>query len=87
MEVHRSARKHGVSDADVLHACDNAIVVADLGPHTDPPKVLFIGADQAGHLLEVIALALADERMMAIHAMPLRAGFHALLPMPEDPNG
>ena len=61
MEIHRSARKHGIDDVEILHALDHAIVVVDLDPDADPPRVLAIGPDGAGNLLEIIWLEL-DER-------------------------
>lgn len=79
MEIHSSARRHGVSDEDIRHACDNALVVVDLDPDSDPPKVLAIGPDRAGNLLEVIVLELEADHLLAIHAMPLRPAFHDLL--------
>jgi hypothetical protein len=39
MEIHRSARKHGVSDDDVLHAVVHEMVSVDVEPDADPPKV------------------------------------------------
>lgn len=59
------------------------MVSFDLEPDADPPKVLVIGPDSAGNLLEVIVLVLADDRMIAIHAMKLRCHFYALLPGEE----
>src|SRR3546814_2640349 len=44
VEIHRSARRHGVSDADILHAVDHSLVVVDVDRDADPPKVLVIGA-------------------------------------------
>ena len=38
VKVHRPARKHGVTDDDVLHAVTHEIVSIDLEPDTDPPK-------------------------------------------------
>jgi len=61
--------------------------VVDLDPEADPPKVLAIGPDRAGNLLEVIMLELADDRMLAIHAMALRPAFYDLLPQGDDDNG
>lgn len=84
--MHRSARRHGISDEDILHATEHPLVVVDLDPDGDPPKVLDIGPDRAGNLLEVIILELADDRLMAIHAMPLRPAFYGLLPRGEDPD-
>jgi hypothetical protein len=54
-----------------MHALDHAITVVDLEPHGDPPKGLVIGPDQAGNLLEVIWLELADDVQLVIHAMAL----------------
>jgi len=45
--------------------------------------VLVIGPDRTGNFPEVIVLELADERSLAIHAMPLRRSLHHLL-APED---
>lgn len=73
-----------MSDADILHATDHPLVVVDVDPDADPPKLLAIGPDLAGRLLEVIVLELADDRFMAIHAMPVRPAFHDLLPNAED---
>ena len=84
MEIHRSARKHGIDDADILHAVDHAIVVIDLDPDADPPRVLAIGPDRAGNLLEIIWLEFDDPMALVIHAMALRATFHDLLPRGED---
>jgi hypothetical protein len=86
VEIHRSARRHGVTDADIRHATGHPLVVIDLDPDSDPPKELAIGPDQAGNLLEVIILVLADDRLLAIHAMPLRSTFHDLLPRGESPD-
>jgi hypothetical protein len=84
VEFHRSARKHGVDGQTVLHAVDRAIVVVDLEPDADPPRVLAIGPDKAGNLLEIIWLELADDARLVIHATPLRALFYDLLPGGED---
>ncbi len=84
VEVHRSARKHGVADATIQHALGHAIVVVDLEPDADPPRVLAIGPDEAGNLLEIIWLDLADETQLVIHAMRLRPAFYDLLPGRDD---
>ena len=87
MEIHRSARRHGVSDEDLRHATYHPIVVVDLDPDGDPPKLLIIGPDRGGNLLEVMVLELADDRLLAIHAMPLRPMFYELLAKAEDADG
>lgn len=86
MEIHRSAGKHGVTDDDIVHAVEHEIVSIDLDPDADPPKVLVIGADPAGNLLEIIVLVLEQERLIAIHAMRLRRQFYELLPGEEGPT-
>ena len=84
MEIYRTAHKHGISDADILHALDNAITFVGLEPDADPPTVLAIGPDRAGNLLEVIWLELANDAHLVIHAMPLRPTFYDLLPFPGE---
>jgi len=61
VEIHDSAHKHGIEDNAIMHTLDHAITVVDLEPDADPPKGLAIGPDQAGNLLEVIWLELADD--------------------------
>lgn len=84
MEFHGSARKHGIKRDAVRHAVEHAIVVVDVEPDADPPRVLAIGPDDAGNLLEIIWLELMDERQLVIHAMRLRPAFYDLLPDGED---
>ena len=68
---------------DLRHAVEHAIVWADLDPDGDPFKVLAIGPDRSGNLLEVILLDLAGG-WLAIHAMRLRPIFAHLLPRVEE---
>ena len=49
-----------------------------------PSETLAIVPDGAGNLLEVIILELADDRLLAIHTMPLRSAYYGLLPPRED---
>ena len=84
MEIHRSAYKHGLEYEDILHAIGHAVTVVDLEPEADPPKVLAIGPDAAGNLLEIIWLELAGESQIVIHAMALRPVFWDLLPSPGE---
>ncbi len=84
MRFHRSASKHGVTSARTTHAFENSITIADLDPDSEPPKILIIGPDQSGNLLELIALVLADDELLVIHAMPLRSTFYSLLPDPTE---
>lgn len=81
---HQSAFKHGLTIDRIEHAYDHVIALADLDPDSDPPKVLLIRPDAAGNLLELIALILADDELLVIHAMPLRPTFYSLLPDPSE---
>ena len=84
MEIHRSARRHGIGDQDIRHAIGHPVVVADIDPDADPPKTLAIGPDRTGNLLEVVVLTLAGDRLLVIHAMPLRRKYRGLLPGHRD---
>jgi hypothetical protein len=68
-----------MTDEAINHAVSNAIVIVDLDPDDDPPKVLAIGPDNAGNLLEVIWIVLENERDVVIHAMGLRSTFRGLI--------
>jgi hypothetical protein len=77
VEIHPSARRHGVADDDILHAVEHAIVVDDLGE--DPARWLVIGPDRAANLLELVILVTAEGDELIIHAMPLRLAYRNLL--------
>lgn len=70
MEITDDARKHGVDELDIEHAVRNAIRVLNQGD-----RDLYIGADRAGRLLEVVILD-DDGQPVAIHAMSLRPKFY-----------
>jgi hypothetical protein len=64
-----SARKHGISDADMLHAYRHPVrvfVMDDL--------VMLVGGDEAGRLLEV-GVGEAEGLEFIVHAMPARQRF------------
>jgi hypothetical protein len=84
VEIHRSARRHGINDQDIRHAIEHRVVVADIDPDADPPKLLAVGPDRAGNLLEVVVLTLSDGRLLVIHAMRLRSKYRGLLPGHSD---
>lgn len=68
------ARKHGVTDADIRHAAQNAITAVPQGN-----RLLLIGAAHDGTMLEVVVLD-PDDDPVAIHAMKLRQKFYRYLP-------
>jgi hypothetical protein len=45
VEIHASARKHGVADEDILHAIDHALAIEEIGE--DPDRWLILGPDRA----------------------------------------
>lgn len=75
MEIYQSARKHGVSDDDIVHAIEHAVIAAE----QDDGKVLYLGPDRAGNLLEVVAVAREDGNEVVIHAMAMRRVYESLL--------
>jgi uncharacterized DUF497 family protein len=77
VEIHPSARKHGVADEDIRHAVDHALAIEDAGE--DPDRWLVIGPDRAGNLLEVVVLVAVEGAHLAIHAMRMRARFRRLI--------
>ena len=79
MEIHRNARRHRVRDEDIVHAISHALVV-DVEGRDEVRRVLFLGPDRAGNLLEVLALDFDDERSIVIHAMRMRRKYQDLLP-------
>ena len=84
-ELHRSARKHGVADDDVVHAASHAVAGYALEDRDDDPRrTLLLGPDRAGNLLDLVVLELDDGRRLVIHAMPMRPAYRELLPRPDD---
>ena len=79
MDIHRSARKHGVADADIRHAVAHHLHQRDVG--NEPPwRVLYLGPDRAGNLLEVVVIERDDGTELAIHAMKMQHKYEYLLP-------
>ncbi|GAB3600404.1 hypothetical protein GCM10027586_02990 [Kineococcus gypseus] len=77
MEVTPSAGKHGIGVDDARHAARHALRVVPQDEH-DPYRVLVIGVDRAGRLLEVVVLE-PETAPRIIHAMLLRASFYRYL--------
>lgn len=65
----QSARKHGISDEDMLHAYRNPIRVFEVDD-----LIMLIGAAIDGDLLE-IGVAAAESVEFVVHAMPARQKF------------
>ena len=69
VEIHESARRHGVADEDIEHAVVHSVTWVELGD--DPPRYLLAGPERAGNLFELVVLVLGGDELV-IHAMPLR---------------
>jgi hypothetical protein len=65
-----TARKHGIRDDDMIHAFNNPVLVEDL----DDGFTMFIGADQAGNVIEVGVIDSTDGPII-VHAMTARAKY------------
>ncbi|HZT66125.1 MAG TPA: hypothetical protein VFA11_10090 [Acidimicrobiales bacterium] len=83
MEIFRTARAHGVPDADTLHAIEHALVVVD----QDEERELYIGPDRAGNLLEVVAVRRVGREPLVIHSMAMTAQYEPLLRGLEESDG
>ena len=74
VQIAESARRHGVADQDIRVAVTVPVRLVRQGVD----RVLVIGADSAGRLLEIVVLD-PDDDPVAIHAMPLRPKFYRYL--------
>ncbi|GAB2448210.1 hypothetical protein GCM10027062_32260 [Nocardioides hungaricus] len=79
MELHRSARKHGISDEDITQAA-STYLVAYLIDDDQPARELRLGFDMTGRLLEIVVMLLDDDAELVIHAMRCRQQYFDLLP-------
>ncbi len=78
MEIHSASYKHGISREAIEHAFRHPLVIVDLDPEDDPRRVLTIGPDQSGSLVEVVSLTL-EYGSLVIHAMRLRPSYQRFL--------
>jgi hypothetical protein len=76
VEIHPSARKHGIADEDIEHAVRNAMAIEDQADDTR----LYLGPARNAELLEVVTIVRDDGSELAIHAMAMRAKYQRLLP-------
>ena len=73
MEVARSARRHGIPDADILHAWRNVLRVTEQD-YDGEARVIAAGPARNGDLLEMVLVA-TDEPVRVIHADYARRSF------------
>jgi hypothetical protein len=80
LRIADTALKHGYSREEVSHAYDMAVYEGVVNPDAEQPKLLTIGPDSAGNLLELIGGPRPNEEHLIWHAMRCRAKYLALLP-------
>lgn len=76
VEIHPSARRHGIADEDIEHAVAHAMTIDDQEDDTR----LYLGPARSADLLEVVTIVRADGSELAIHAMNMRSKYQRLLP-------
>lgn len=75
MEIHPSARRHGIADEDIEHAVTNAMAIED----QDDDTRLCLGPARDAQLLEVVTIVRDDGSELVIHAMRMRPKYQRLL--------
>jgi hypothetical protein len=80
VEIHSSARKHGIADEDIEHAMANAMSIDNQNDDTR----LYLGPARSADLLEVVTIVRDDGSELAIHAMKMRPKYRQLLPEVDD---
>lgn len=74
-----SAFKHGVTKSQIEFVVAHCGLVFDEpalpGSSIPDDRSLYLGDDQHGAALEVVAIALDGERLLVVHAMTLRAAY------------
>jgi hypothetical protein len=76
VEIHPSARKHGIADDDIEHATAHAMVIEE----QDDDTRLYLRPSRSAGLLEVVTIVRENGSELAIHAMNMRAGYQRLVP-------
>lgn len=75
LDIRPSALKHGITPEAIAHAIGFPLLVDDEFGDDDTPKVLVLGADAAGNVLEVVGSFDAPDRFTVFHAMAARTGY------------
>ena len=79
MNVHSSARKHGILAEDAIHAANNPVWV-DFLDEESPARQLRLGFDSHGRMLETVVLVFDSGNELVIHLMKARPQTLELLP-------
>jgi len=80
LRVHKAALRHGYSREAISHAYDYYQYEDVIVPDSEPPKILTIGPDPAGNLLELIGGEQSNGDYLIWHAMRCRPQYLVLLP-------
>jgi len=78
LEWARSATKHRISRERSRYGIEGCDLFLEQAPPTagavpqEDPRLLFLGEDREGVVLEVAAVELADATVLVIHAMSMR---------------
>ena len=78
MNVHESARRHGIDDDDILAAASRALWVEPLDDDS-PARQLRLGFDTRARILETVVLVFDSGNELVIHAMKARPQYLDLL--------
>ncbi|MCF8527293.1 MAG: hypothetical protein K9G24_05835 [Candidatus Nanopelagicales bacterium] len=65
------ARKHGISRRRIEQALMSQTEAEAIGTETTDPKIRFVGRDERGEEIEMVAVVLPG-LLLIIHAMPTR---------------
>lgn len=76
IEIHPSARRHGLADDDIEHAVTHAMSIDD----QDDNLRLYLGPATNADLLEIVTAVQENGDELAIHAMRMRPKYIDLLP-------
>lgn len=68
MKAHKSALRHGIDEADSIHAAQHPVYAAGLD-EDHPAREFRLGFDPKGRLLELVVLRLDSGNELLIHAM------------------
>jgi hypothetical protein len=77
MVILNSARKHGISEEDMLTVASEALVVLQL--RDEPKKLLLLGFDTKGRALEIVTDTGDDGVVFLIHADKITKSNESLL--------
>lgn len=74
-----SVFKHGISEVDIRHAQNHAIKIFEFFDDLSRARILMIGPDKSGNLLELLMAINPDSSLKIFHAMRLRPKFEGLI--------